>query len=256
LAALHDGKQFLVENYQATLIPSFGLTPTQRPNLQEASILAMGISQFDHLSPLPGVPVELSSIKQQFSMVNDFAEKYATLNAFTDELQKGQHQIVHLATHGNFQAGRAENSFIQFWDDQLNLREIERLPWSQAAVDLLVLSACQTALGDASVEYGFAGLAVQAQAGAAIAGLWNAHDAATLALMSEFYRQLSLGHPKGEALQRAQIALLQGEIQLQSKQLVGSGKQIPLPLELQEMGDRAFWHPYYWSGFTLIGNPW
>ncbi|NEO87448.1 MAG: CHAT domain-containing protein, partial [Spirulina sp. SIO3F2] len=121
---------------------------------------------------------------------------------------------------------------------------------------LLVLSACQTALGNQSVEYGFAGLAVQAEVGAAVAGLWSANDAATLALMSEFYRQLSLGLPKGEALRQAQLALLQGSVRLENKQLVGSDKAIALPPELQELGDRTFWHPYYWSAFTLIGNPW
>ncbi|NEO86596.1 MAG: CHAT domain-containing protein, partial [Spirulina sp. SIO3F2] len=121
---------------------------------------------------------------------------------------------------------------------------------------LLVLSACQTALGNQSVEYGFAGLAVQAEVGAAVAGLWSANDAATLALMSEFYRQLSLGQPKGEALRQAQLALLNETVRLEDKQLVGSGKAIALPPAMDGLGNLSFWHPYFWSGFTLIGNPW
>ncbi|NEO85350.1 MAG: CHAT domain-containing protein, partial [Spirulina sp. SIO3F2] len=256
IAALHDGEQFLIEQYQATLIPSLTLTPTERPDLQDASVLAIGISAFEQLAPLPAVPVELMSIKNQFPNGTNLQNEQATLANFQKQLQAQPNQIVHLATHGNFQPGQAENSYIQFWDEQLDLQQIEQVDWSNAVVELLVLSACQTALGDASMEYGFAGLAVQAQAGAAIAGLWGANDLATSALMSEFYRQLSLGQPKGEALRQAQLALLQGKVRLADKQLVGSDKAVPLPPELQELGDRTFWHPYYWSAFTLIGNPW
>ncbi|NEO88444.1 MAG: CHAT domain-containing protein [Spirulina sp. SIO3F2] len=256
LTALHDGQQFLIEQYQATLIPSLALTPTHRSVLREAAVLAVGISEFKQFATLPAVPVELASIKQAFPEAIQFENGQATIDNFQAQLQTQPHQIVHLATHGNFQPGRVNNSYIQFWDQQLNLKQIEQVDWSMADVELLVLSACQTALGDPSVEYGFAGLAVQAEAGAAVAGLWSANDTATLALMSEFYRQLSLGLPKGEALRQAQLALLNGTVRLADKQLVGSDKAIPLPSELHELGDRTFWHPYYWSAFTLIGNPW
>ncbi|NEO87790.1 MAG: CHAT domain-containing protein [Spirulina sp. SIO3F2] len=256
LAALHDGKQFLLENYQASLIPSLSLTPTHRPDLQDASVLAVGISEFDELTPLPAVPVEIASIKAQFPKTNSVQNKDATFTNFQNQLQNRSNQIVHLSTHGNFRPGQAASSYIQFWDNQLNLEDVQDLNWSQSAVELLVLSACQTALGDTSVEYGFAGLAVQAQAGAAVAGLWGANDTATLALMNEFYRQLRLGQPKGEALRQAQLALLQGTVRVENKQLVGQGKDIRLPSDLQRFGDRSFWHPYYWSAFTLIGNPW
>ncbi|NEO87597.1 MAG: CHAT domain-containing protein [Spirulina sp. SIO3F2] len=256
IAALHDGEQFLIEKYQATLIPSLTLTPTHRPQLQAASVLAMGISAFEQFAPLHAVPVEIASIKTQFPEGASLRNDQATLANFQEQLQSQPHQIVHLATHGDFQPGRAEESYIQFWDEQLDLQQIRQLDWSDAAVELLVLSACQTALGDTAMEYGFAGLAVQAQAGAAVAGLWGANDTATLALMSEFYRQLQLGQPKGEALRQAQLALLQGTVRVEQEQLVGIDETVPLPTELQKFGDRTFWHPYYWSAFTLIGNPW
>ncbi|NEO87600.1 MAG: CHAT domain-containing protein [Spirulina sp. SIO3F2] len=256
IAALHDGEQFLIEQYQTTLIPSFTLTPTHRSQLQDASVLALGISAFEDLAPLPAVPVELASIKRRFPNGTSLRNAQATLDNFQQQLQAQATQIVHLATHGNFQPGQAENSYIQFWDNQLDLKQIETVAWADAAVELLVLSACQTALGDTAMEYGFAGLAVQAQVGAAVAGLWGANDTATLALMSEFYRQLSLGQPKGEALRQAQLALLNGIVRLEDKQLAGISDNTALPSELQELGDRTFWHPYYWSAFTLIGNPW
>ncbi|NEO85352.1 MAG: CHAT domain-containing protein [Spirulina sp. SIO3F2] len=256
IAALHNGQEFLLEDYQTTLIPSLSLTPTHHSRLANASVLALGISAFEQFAPLPAVPVELASIKEQFPSTASLSEAQATLVNFQRQLQQSPSQVVHLATHGNFRPGQMQNSYIQFWDGRLNLAQIEQVDWSMADVELLVLSACQTALGDKAVEYGFAGLAVQAEAGAAVAGLWSAHDAATLALMSEFYRQLSLGLPKGEALRQAQLALLNGTVRLENKQLIGVSKDIPLPQALQELGDRTFWHPYYWSAFTLIGNPW
>ncbi|NEO87809.1 MAG: CHAT domain-containing protein, partial [Spirulina sp. SIO3F2] len=256
IAALHDGQQFLLENYQASLIPSLSLTPTHRSQLANASVLAFGISAFEQFASLPAVPVELASIKAQFPDTASFVEEQATLRNFQRQLRQLPSQVVHLATHGNFRPGQIQNSYIQFWDGQLNLRQIEQIDWHQNILELLVLSACQTALGDPAVEYGFAGLAVQAEARAAVAGLWSAHDVATLALMREFYRQLGLGQPKGEALRQAQLALLNGTVRLRDKQLVGVSQNMPLPQDLQALGDRTFWHPYYWSAFTLIGNPW
>ncbi|NEO85354.1 MAG: CHAT domain-containing protein [Spirulina sp. SIO3F2] len=256
VTALHDGNQFLIENYQTSLIPSLTLTPTHRSRLQHASVFALGIADFEHLAPLHAVPLELASIKSRFPTTTSFQDDQATLINFQSQIRSQLNQIVHLATHGNFRPGQVDSSYIQFWDGRLSLNAIEQVNWHQSAVELLVLSACQTALGDPSVEYGFAGLAVQAEAGAAVAGLWSANDAATLALMREFYRQLSLGQPKGEALRQAQLALLNGTVRLENKYLVGSDKVIALPSELQELGDRTFWHPYYWSAFTLIGNPW
>ncbi|NEO85355.1 MAG: CHAT domain-containing protein [Spirulina sp. SIO3F2] len=256
IAVLHDGTQFIIEDYQTSLIPSLALTPTHRSRLQQANVFALGIADFERLAPLHAVPLELASIKSQFPNTQTVQDDQATLTNFQNQLHNQPNQIVHLATHGHFRPGRVDSSYIQFWDGRLNLKAIEQVDWHQSAVELLVLSACQTALGNPSMEYGFAGLAVQAEAGAAVAGLWSANDVATLALMSEFYQQLSLGLPKGEALQQAQLALLNGTVRLDDKQLVGSDKAIPLPLELQELGDRTFWHPYYWSAFTLIGNPW
>ncbi|MEM8639982.1 MAG: CHAT domain-containing protein [Cyanobacteria bacterium P01_G01_bin.54] len=256
IAALHDGEQFLLEQYQVTLIPSFALTPTHRPRLADAAVFSVGISAFEGLAPLPAVPLELARIERQFPVGMSLKNNQATLASFQAQLHAQSHPIVHLATHGNFQPGGAERSYIQFWDQPLTLAQLEAVEGSLAAVELLVLSACRTALGNTTWEYGFAGLAVQAEAGAAVAGLWLVNDVATLALMDEFYRQLSLGQPKGEALRLAQLALLRGTVRLENQQLVGVEETVALPQNVTQMGDRTFWHPYYWSGFTLIGNPW
>jgi CHAT domain-containing protein len=99
-------------------------------------------------------------------------------------------------------------------------------------------------------------LAIQAGVKSAVASLWYANDAATLGLMSEFYAHLRSTPIKAEGLRQAQIALLQGELSLKDGSLVGTFGQVELPPALIALGNRTLTHPYYWSGFTMIGSPW
>jgi CHAT domain-containing protein len=125
-------------------------------------------------------------------------------------------------------------------------------------VELLVLSACTTAVGDEDAELGFAGLAVQAGVKSALASLWYVSDAGTLGLMSEFYQQLRTAPIKAEALRQAQLGMLKGKVRLQDGRLHNSGslQGTPLPGELVARGDKNLSHPYYWAAFTMIGSPW
>jgi CHAT domain-containing protein len=119
-----------------------------------------------------------------------------------------------------------------------------------------VLSACKTAIGDEQAELGFAGLAVQTSVKSAIASLWNVSDQGTLALMTEFYRNLKTAPIKAEALRQAQIALLKGQVSLIDGQLNTSEGRIPLPSVLAELENEIYSHPYYWAAFTAVGSPW
>ncbi|NES70213.1 MAG: CHAT domain-containing protein, partial [Okeania sp. SIO2D1] len=123
-------------------------------------------------------------------------------------------------------------------------------------VELLVLSACRTALGDRQAELGFAGLTVKSGVRSALASLWNVSDIGTLALMTEFYQHLQKTLLRAEALRQAQIAMIRGEVGINMGELSGTRGELQLPPELSEFGDEIFSHPYYWSAFTLIGNPW
>jgi CHAT domain-containing protein len=259
MAALHDGKQFLVEKYSLGSIPSVSLTNSRYKALKNTRVLAMGASQFQQLDPLPAVPEELKAITQQFGSEKYFLNEEFTLTNLKNQRQQQPIEIIHLATHADFQPGDASNSYIQLWDNQLKLDQLRQLGWNQPPqIELLVLSACRTAVGDAQVELGFAGLAVQAGVKSALASLWYVSDGGTLALMSEFYRQLNQPDVtiKAEALRRAQIAMLRGQLHVESGQLRGIGVvgSIPLPPELPENQD--FSHPYYWAAFTIIGSPW
>ena len=123
-------------------------------------------------------------------------------------------------------------------------------------MDLLVLSACETAIGDEDAEFGFAGLAMQAGVKSAVASLWSIDDAGTVLLMSEFYEQLKSTPIKSAALRQAQVNLLKEKVFVEQSQIKGLDVEVNLPeITLPEQA-QDFSHPFYWAGFTVIGNPW
>lgn len=262
LAALQDGKQFLIEKYSLSLIPSLSLTDTRYQSLQNASVLAMGASQFKELSPLPAVPVELSTIVGNLWPGKTFLNQEFTLKNLKLQRQQQPYQIIHLATHGEFNPGAASNSYIQLWDTKLHLDQLRQLGWNNPPVELLVLSSCRTALGDEETELGFAGLAFQAGVKSALASLWYVSDQGTLALMSEFYQQLKVAPIKAEALRQAQIAMLKNQIRINAGILSNISPSaeargnVNLPSELIGKETPNLTHPYYWSAFMMIGSPW
>ncbi|MEG4090712.1 CHAT domain-containing protein [Microcoleus sp. Pol12B4] len=256
-AALHDGQQFLVEKYNLSLMPSINLTETRYVDLRNSQVLAMGASEFSELNPLPAVPAEIAAISREWPGVSFLNED------FTLENLKRQHQsrpfgIIHLATHGEFRPGAPNNSFIQLWNSRLRLDQLRDLRLNDPQVNMLVLSACRTAVGDAQAELGFGGLALQAGVQTALGSLWYVSDEGTLGLMSEFYQQLKTARIKGAALRQAQIAMLRGDVRLEGGRLRGlsRGEGVELPASLQGFADLKLSHPYYWSAFVMIGSPW
>lgn len=261
IAALHDGQQFLVEKYGIALVPSFGLTNTRFLDVRNSQVLATGASLFLDQEPLPAVPIELSNIVGDSWRGKKILNEEFTIENFKS-LNRQQHfGIIHLATHGEFQAGKLSNSYIQFWNAKLSLDRLREvaldLGWTGSnadPVELMVLSACRSAVGDEQAEYGFAGLAVLMGVKSALASLWYVSDMGTLGLMNEFYKQLKLIPNKAEALRLAQIAMLKGQIRIESgKMYWGDRSPVELPGELMN-AKIDLSHPYFWSAFTLIGN--
>lgn len=255
LAALHDGQQFLTEKYSLARIPAFSLTDTRYTDLRNAKILAMGASEFTSQSPLPAVPVELSAIAKVGQSESFLNQDFTLVNLQSQRLLE-RFRIIHLATHAEFKPGAPRNSYIQFWDGPLRLDQMRELRWNNPPVELLVLSACRTALGDKDVELGFGGLAVEAGVKSALASLWYVSDLGTLALMSEFYNQLQVASMKAEALRSAQMAMISGKVQVEKRQLRTSKGNLSLPPELATSETEKFSHPYYWAAFMMIGSPW
>ena len=261
IAALHDGQQFLVEKYSIGLVPSANLIDPSYKDIRNSPVLAMGASEFTNVNmdALPGVPVEISTISQNIWKGKFFLNEQFTLDNLRIERTRESFSIIHLATHGSFQKGKPHDSYIQFWNSQLRLDRIGEMGWNKPQVELLVLSACQTALGDEQAELGFSGLAVISGVKSALASLWSVSDQGTLGLMTEFYEQLKIVPIKAEALRQAQISMIRGQLQLKDGKLQGltsAPDGLPLPPQLASLPDKNFSHPYYWSAFTMIGTPW
>ncbi len=254
LAALHDGNQFLIEKYNLALIPAFNLLDYRPTSLRGAKVLAVGASQFAEQPPLPSVPLELTTIATNLWSGDVLLNQDFTLTNLQAYRTRQLYRIVHLATHADFTSGPVQESYIQFWDQRLSPDRFRELNLRYPEVQLLVLSACRTAVGNAQAELGFAGLAVMSGSKAAIATLWPVSDVGTLVLMTEFYRQLRTAN-KTEALRRAQIALLHQQIRL-SNSIALRSRTPSLPADLRVNPNADISHPYYWAAFTVIGNAW
>jgi len=231
-AALHDREHFLIEKYAVGTIPSATLAEPKPFDWEDAEILVAGLSQaVQEFSPLPNVPKEMKEVKAIMGGRVMFQDEDYTLNNLTRAFRDKAYTIVHLATHGLF-GGGPEETFLLTYDDKLTMNRLEQLigigRFREKQVELLTLSACQTALGDELAALGLAGVAVKAGARSTLATLWYVDDEATSVAIREFYQQLrSAGVSKVKALQNAQKKLI---------------------------GQLRYWHPAYWAPFLLIGS--
>ncbi|MDY7002624.1 MAG: CHAT domain-containing protein [Cyanobacteriota bacterium] len=257
LAALYDGQNFLIENYNFSLIPSLNLTNASYEKLENAEILAMGMSEFVDKPTLPSVPTEILTITEKLWSGEVLLNQSFTLENLQKKRSEQTFKIIHIATHANFSPQNPP--YIQLWDRKLPLKELRNLEWhKQPQVELLVLSACETGLGNTSEsEMGFAGLAHQAGVKSALASLWQVSDMGTLGLMVEFYRNLKSSSIKAEALRQAQLALLRGEVEIEADLLHSNGGDASISNTLAfRLQTENLSHPYYWAGFTMVGSPW
>ncbi len=231
LAALHDGQQFLVEKYALAMTPSLTLTDPRPLPPGQMQVLAAGVSSaVAGLSAIPRVAEELTDVQQLYGGTilreQDFsAERLETT------LRQGTFGIVHLATHGQFAAEAAE-SFLLTAQGKLTMPRLSqivgRLRFREQPLELLTLSACETASGDDRAALGLAGVALQAGARSAVATLWLVHDEAAAVLMGAFYRALRTpGVSRAQALQQAQRTLLQHP---------------------------TYAEPFFWAPFLLLNN--
>jgi CHAT domain-containing protein len=260
MGVLYDGQHFLIEKYSISNSPNFSMIDSKFKSIRNSPVLAMGASTFTNQNPLPAVPLELRLITQDLGTGQSFLNQPFTMNNLLSQRQQQPYEIIHLATHADFNAGSPDRSYIQFFDSQLLLSDITKLRLNDPPVQLLVISACQSAVGNKTAELGFAGLAVRSGVDTVVASLWYVSDEGTLALMSEFYRYLRTAPIKAEALQQAQIAMIKGNIRIEQGQLIINQTpnqiKIALPPELANLNLNNLSHPYYWSAFTMIGSPW
>lgn len=231
LAALHDGNDFLIRHFALATTPGLKLTEPRPLPARAMNVLLNGLTlPVQGFSSLPNVDNELNAIEKLFGG-KQLRDRDYLLGNLERELRSQPYDIVHIASHGQFQ-GDPKRSFLLAYDGKLTMDALERLiaPGRIGAqsIELLTLSACQTATGDDRAALGLAGVAVKAGARSAMATLWYINDMSSATLIAEFYRNLqAAGTSKAQALQRAQIALL---------------------------ADGRYRHPGYWAPFLLIGN--
>ncbi len=232
MAALHDGKQYLVEKYNIALTPSLQLLDPKPLQRKDLKTLAVGLTQGRQgFAPLENVTREVEQIKTDLPSEVLLDGKF-TSDAFRKKIESSYFPVVHIATHGQF-SSKAEDTFVLTWDGRINAKQFNDIlePVNQGrnkAIELLVLSACQTAQGDKRAALGLAGVAVRAGAQSTLATLWRVNDVATANLMGLFYRELAnTTATKAEAIRHAQLTLLQ---------------------------DPHYQHPFYWAPFVLVGN--
>ncbi|WP_228016182.1 CHAT domain-containing protein [Leptolyngbya ectocarpi] len=233
MAALYDGQQYLIERYSIALSPGLQLLEPQSLNVDRLEVLTGGLSVPQQgFAALPAVDTEVSQIAATLPTTQLLNQTFTT-ERLKRTLGETPFTVVHLATHGQF-SSRAEDTFLVTWDGRINVQDLDALLQPrrrdpEQPLELLVLSACQTATGDRRAALGLAGIALRSGARSTLATLWQVNDESTATLMGEFYQQLT-DHPgmtKATALRAAQLSLLK---QPQYRQ------------------------PFYWAPFVLVGN--
>jgi len=233
MAALYDGQEYLIEKYSIALAPGLELLNVESWTKEKLAVLTAGLSEArEQFSPLPAVETELREIAQIVKSDLLLNQKFTSAN-LAAKINSANLPVVHIATHGQFSSD-VKNTFILTWDGKINVQEFNSILRSREQkfshpLELLVLSACQTATGDRRAALGLAGFAVRSGARTTLGTLWQVSDRSTADLMIRFYQELA-GQPatsKAKALQMAQLALLKNP---QSQ------------------------HPFYWAPFVLLGN--
>ena len=258
-AALHDGQLSFGERYAFAITPSITLMQRDlRPPQAGGAQVALGASSFETLAPLPLVPQELDRITNLDA--RRFLDQSFTPEVLIREAGDPATSRVHVASHAEFLPGGPSKARIFAGKGSLDLSRFGSLRQRRAAdpLDLFVLSACRTALGDPSSELGFSGLALQAGSRSAIGTLWYVDDVATSAFFVHFYRQLRRGLPKAEALQATRLAFARGGIRLVGDRVL-EGQEVlldHLTSAQQRRVSQGFEHPFFWAGIELLGTPW
>jgi CHAT domain-containing protein len=231
MASLYDGQQYLIEQYSIAFSQGLQLLEPRSLVRQQFDALMGGLTEARQGFPsLPAVKSELSQISSEVPAKILLNQEF-TIDSLK-RLLNTSIPVVHLATHAQF-SSKAENTFLLTWEDRINVKDFDELLRTRERqntnpIELLVLSACQTATGDKRAALGLAGIAVRSGARSTLATLWSVRDKSTAQLMAEFYRALTTAKgTKAEALRQAQIQLLKGA---------------------------DYQHPYYWAPFVLVGN--
>ena len=250
MAPLYDGEKYLVQQYYLATTPSLRLTAPQKTTSKKPRALILGIQKKAEVDrkkfrSLSGVKRETETIQTLFPGSKKFLDEEFTPQRLPQQLQERLYSIIHIATHAEFNPD-PESTFLVTGKQDPNTRENETITLSELetsirslsggedTVDILALTACQTAVGDDRATLGLAGIAAQASVRSALASLWSVGDESTALLATEFYENWQKGMSKAKALSLAQRKLMDAKN--------------------REEINNQFASPFYWAPFILIGN--
>ena len=232
--ALYTGDRFLVEDYAVSVTPGLHLLQAGNDVQGNRTLLVGALTEANgNEPPIPGVLDEVKSITQNLRHKVLLNEKFTHQN-MEKAIATRPSSIMHFATHGQFSSELEDTYLVTGNGENLDISQLRGLLRDaelryQTSLELLVLSACDTATGDDRAILGLAGLATRSGAKSTLASLWRVSDEATPPLMDYFYKALSdPSVSKAEALQMAQKEMIKHP----------------------EFGK----HPYYWSAFILVGD--
>ena len=237
MAVLHDGDSYLIEKYAIAANPGLQLLDAKPwlPKRLNALVAGTWVEQ-KGFRALPFVEVELeqiSSLMPSQSLYN----KDVTPSNLQNALSSSSFSVVHFAGHANASSSlNDEGSFIMAWNERIDANDLSELlrPENQGGskpIELLVLSACETAAGEEYAGLGMAGAAVRSGVRSVVAPKWPVNDESTAEFMAKFYKELRKPNvTKAEALRRAQLYWIENETNLEWR------------------------NPHYWAPFVLVGN--
>lgn len=268
-AALYDGDKYLVQNYALSIY-----TPAAGPLIQQAPsehwrVAGLGLTGGAlGFAPLPYVSEELDAIIKEADVADSLGivdgviriDDEFTSDELSNLLARRKYNVVHLATHFVFRPGTESDSYLVLGNgEKLSLKDLRLGNYPFFDLDLITLSACETAVGSRNADgreiEGFAAMAQNRGAASVLATLWSVADVSTGYLMVRFYAlHENAGFTKTEALRQAQLEFLKmgtwnngGDYEFSVPGLEETGIQISEIAELLP-------HPYFWAPFILMGN--
>lgn len=233
-ALLSNDGRFLVERTALSVAPALAYSQPGASS-REGRISVVAASLARSVTLPAGVFPALTGTAAEARIAAANGKPGKLVENFTREqlvatLEGEEVDVLHLATHAAFN-GRSDRAFIVANGEVIRLSELRDMLARNRVrgdlLDLLVLSACETAVGDEEASMGLAGAAVQAGASSAMASLWQVADTGTAELMRHFYANYRGGTSRAQSLREAQLSLIR------------SG------------GDNA--DPFVWAAFTLLG---
>jgi CHAT domain-containing protein len=249
MAALYDRqeKKYLVETYAVATTPSLRITTPKIRDRSTQKVLILGLTQkatidgkvFDALF---SVPEEVSAVKSLFPNHTDLIDDNFVPATFKQKLEKTTYPIVHIASHAQFGIIPEDTFIVTGKNQKLTISQLENslrnLNNKLDSVELLALTACETAVGDDRSTLGLAGVALQVGVKSAIASLWSVTDTSTSELVKTFYTNYRNADMSiAEALQKTQIRMI-------------NAKKLPSSEGINIKYD----NPVYWAPMIAIGN--